>query len=267
MKKVIIGICIIILFILIAIYIYLGRTTEDEVILYRVTIIHCNIVPEKSALEKALENRNGETLESLPILMYHAFYDATESSRRRNSNWMEISDFEEQMRYLAEQEYYFPTWEEVYGFVNGTKELPIRSIVVTIDDGEPSFFYLAVPILERYNIKATSFVITSWIEEYVIRSYESEILIFESHSHDMHRPGRDERGAMVTATREELYNDLARSREMLNGGIVFCYPFGHYNEFVKQMLEEMGYKLAVTTIMRQSYTWNGAFKIAKSKNV
>jgi len=30
-------------------------------------------------------------------------------------------------------------------------------------------------------------------------------------------------------------------------GIVFCYPFGHYNQTASQVLEEVGFKLALTT--------------------
>ena len=60
---------------------------------------------EKTPLEKALADRNGETLNSLPILMFHVFYNASAGERGRNSNWMEISAFEKQMRYLSEAGY------------------------------------------------------------------------------------------------------------------------------------------------------------------
>jgi len=172
---------------------------------------------QQSALERALADRNGETLNSLPILMYHNFYDSSAGQRGRDANWMDISDFELQMRYLSESNYFFPSWEEVHAFVNGGLQLPIRSVVITIDDGDSSFFDLALPVLQKYNIRATSFVVTSWMTGDIVAAYGSDMLHFESHSHDMHRPGRNEKGAIVTATADEIYNDLVISREVLNG--------------------------------------------------
>lgn len=47
----------------------------------------------------------------LPVLMYHFFYDKNQGSGQDN-NWMEISDFEAQMKYLSDNNFYFPTWED-----------------------------------------------------------------------------------------------------------------------------------------------------------
>jgi len=202
---------------------------------------------EMSEIEKVFLDRNGEKLESLPILMYHFFYDANAGETGRNSNWMEISDFEEQMKYLSENNYYYPSWDEVFRFVNGDMDLPSKSIVVTIDDGSESFFRLAIPILEKYNVSATSFIVTSWFTTEIINEHTSDILIFRSHSHDMHRPGSDGQGAFLTMTYDEAYNDLETSKNMVGSSDIFCYPFGHTNDFTFQMLTETGYKLAVTT--------------------
>jgi len=202
---------------------------------------------EMSEREKALLDRNGEKLESLPILMYHFFYDESIGETGQDSNWMEVSSFEEQMKYLSDNNYYYPSWDEVYGFVNGDIDLPVKSVVVTIDDGSESFFRLAIPILEKYNVHATSFIITSWVGKDTVDEYSSDILIFRSHSHDMHRPGRDGQGAFLTMTEEEASNDLETSKSIVGSSDVFCYPFGHTNDFTSRMLTEMEYKLAVTT--------------------
>ena len=183
------------------------------------------------------------TKNGLPVLMYHFFYDKNKGSGQDN-NWMEISDFEDQMKYLAENDFYFPTWEEVEQYIDGNINLPERSIVITVDDGDASFFDLAVPIIQKYNVKATSFVITGW---YGWRAANKEANIsYQSHSDQMHE-GSGGKGLMLSWSHDKVVEDLRKSSEILGGSTVFCYPFGHYNEATKQELRDAGYKLAFTT--------------------
>ena len=43
----------------------------------------------------------------LPVLMYHFFYDKSKSTGQ-DGNWIEISNFEEQIKYLSENNFYYP---------------------------------------------------------------------------------------------------------------------------------------------------------------
>lgn len=235
-------VCIIVLVIIIS-FVYINSKNKDTLN----TIQENQNNEEYSNIEKVFLDRNGEKLESLPILMYHCFYDESAGEQGENSNWMEISDFEEQMRYLSENNYYYPSWDEVYEFVNGTKDLPSKSIVITMDDGHESVYSLALPILNKYNVSATAFVITDWTGKNVIQKYKSDILNFQSHSHDMHKAGKDGKGAFLTITKEEAEKDLETTKKILESSDAFCYPFGDTNEFTHKMLSEAGFKVAVTT--------------------
>lgn len=157
----------------------------------------------------------------LPILMYHWFYDGSAGETGTNGNWMEIGEFEEQMKYLSENGYYFPTWDEVYDFIDG---------VITL-----------------YQINVTSFLITIENGAENINEYQSPLVSYRSHSHDMHRAGADGNGRFLTLTYEQAYEDLTISKEILGAGEVFCYPYGHYSDFTKKVLKDAGYMLAVTT--------------------
>ena len=106
---------------------------------------------ENFVLEQKLQTGKKLSEDGLPVLMYHFFYDKSKDSGK-DGNWIEISNFEEQMKYLAENDFYFPTWEQVENYIDGKQELPEKSIVITVDDGDPSFFELAVPIIQKYKI-------------------------------------------------------------------------------------------------------------------
>lgn len=192
-------------------------------------------------------NKTSNSKKGLPVLMYHFFYNAKAGEKGPDNNWMEISAFEEQMKYLSENNFYFPSWEEVEAYINGTKLLPEKSVVVTIDDGDKTFIDLAIPIINKYNVKATSFVVTSWNGDWLPKSYKSNHLDFQSHSHDMHRSGANGKGRFVNLSYKEALEDVKKSKDIIGNCTVFCYPFGHYNDNAKKVLKDAGYKLAFTT--------------------
>ena len=202
------------------------------------------VISEKTELAKKLENGKYLSDSGLPVLMYHFFYDKNEREPQ-DGNWIEINNFEQQIKYLSENDYYFPTWEEVEDYIDGKTELPEKSVVITVDDGDPSFFELGVPIIQKYNVKATSFVVAYWYGD-VAQNKENNIS-YQSHSYDMHKGGSNGKGVMLSWSYEKMVEDLKTSQEVLGGANIFCYPFGQYNELDKKALKDTGFKLAFTT--------------------
>lgn len=193
-------------------------------------------------IEKFGKNETG-----IPVLMYHFFYDSSAGQTGADNNCLEISKFEEQLKYLKENEFFFPTFEELSAFINGTLELPKKSVILTIDDGNVTFFVLAAPLIEKYEVPVTSFVITSVCDSTTLEQYQSDYIQFESHSHDLHRAGKNGKDLLVNLSYQTAYNDIMNSVNILNSKEAFCYPFGHYNDTAKQVLKDIGYKIAFTT--------------------
>ena len=185
----------------------------------------------------------------LPVLMYHFFYDKNSGETGKDSNYMEIHDFEDQLKYLSDNNYYFPTWTEVKNYVDGKSCLPEHSVVITVDDGDKSFFELAVPVIEKYNVKVTSFVVTSWIEnsDYLKNYSSSGKIIFQSHSNAMHESGNNGKGKFLSISEKDALEDLNTSKSFIGNPTVFCYPFGHYNDKCVEILKKAGFELAFTT--------------------
>lgn len=201
-----------------------------------------------NVVKRGSKNISTKQNSGLPVLMYHFFYDKTTGDTGKDANYMEIHDFEEQLKYLTENNYYFPTWEEVENYVEGKSCLPTHSIVITVDDGDKTFFDLAVPVIEKYNVKVTSFIVTSWItDSNYLSKFNSEKFIFESHSNNMHTSGSDGKGSFLTLSKNDAYEDVTTSKNFLGNSTVFCYPFGHYNDSCIQVLKDAGFKLAFTT--------------------
>ncbi len=101
-----------------------------------------------------------EEATNLPVLMYHYVYTEDDPpDDTENNNYLLDTKLEAQLKYLSENEYYYPSYEEVRGFIDGTHTLPAKSVVLTFDDGQKGFLKYGIPLLEKYHVPATSFII------------------------------------------------------------------------------------------------------------
>ena len=120
-------------------------------------------------------------------------------------------------------------------------------VIITDDDCVPSFFNIALPIFQEYEIPVISFCITkkdTW-QKYVDAPY----LDFESHTNDLHtRKCKDTKwdGAVMCTQYEDIFNDIKTSIEKVGNTYSFAYPFGHYNDDTIEALKANGIKLAFT---------------------
>ncbi len=184
----------------------------------------------------------------IPILMYHYFYDESNGETGKDGNYMEIHDFEEQVKYLVDNNYYFPSWDEVRKYVDGEISLPKKSVVITVDDGHTSFFTLAIPILNKYNVKATAFIITSRWAGSNYTKYKNDNINFQSHTHAMHTGGcSGGRGGLFRCIDyEKGIEDLNTSIDILGSRDALAYPFGDITDNTLKITKEVNFKVGVT---------------------
>jgi peptidoglycan/xylan/chitin deacetylase (PgdA/CDA1 family) len=98
------------------------------------------------------------------ILMYHSVRD--EPERHANSIGAGIihatSVFERQMEFVSRR--FNPvTIDDIRLFLDGGKPLPRRAVAVTFDDGFEDNFEIAAPILSRFGIRATFYLMVGII--------------------------------------------------------------------------------------------------------
>lgn len=217
--------------------------TDDEVTLY--------------GAWKTPDEVSGENV-GVPILMYHQFTTRPEGEDGwLKGNYAYINDFDAHMAYIAEKQFYLPTWDELSAFIDGQLYLPHQSVIVTDDDADQTWLELAVPVVEKYGVLTTSFVITA------ARQAPSPGLhvLQRSHTHDMHTAGENGKGRMVNYSVEQIVADMNTSAQIL-GGVkeVMAYPYGHYNDTAKEGLRQAGYEMART--IEPGYVRAGTDKLA-----
>lgn len=187
------------------------------------------------------ENAAADT--QVPILMYHQFTaDPEGEDGWLRGNYAYIGDFDAHMNHIATTGFYLPTWDELSAFIDGRLFIPNRSVIITDDDADQTWFDLAVPVVDEYQVLATSFMITGDRQDPAPSPY----VLRRSHTNAMHAAGANGDGLMTNLSAEEIAADLNASGDILGVREVVAYPFGHYNETAMQGVAQAGYEMART---------------------
>jgi len=202
---------------------------------------------------------------SIPILLYHGVIN--DPKWKPDDVNTSLADFRSNMFALKKEGYRTITTEDYLAFVQGKKQLPEKSFLLTFDDGRKDSYYNGDPILQAVGFSAVMNVITgrslgagnekgtfhlSQIElEKMIASGRWEM---ESHGRDDH----DEMPIAADGTKghylsnklwladqgrletdqeyiKRIVDDLAGAKNDLKeklgtNAIAFAYPFGDYGQ-------------------------------------
>jgi hypothetical protein len=193
----------------------------------------------------------------IPIMMYHQFTTNPEGeSGWLRGNYAYIGDFDAHMNHIATGGFYLPTWDELSAFIDARLWLPTHSVIITDDDADQTWFDLAAPVVDKYKLLATSFMITAARQDPPPNPY----VLRRSHTNDMHRAGANGDGLMVNLSAAEIAADLETSAQILGVKEVMAYPFGHYNDTAKEGVREAGFEMART--IEPGYVTIGTDKLA-----
>jgi peptidoglycan/xylan/chitin deacetylase (PgdA/CDA1 family) len=197
-----------------------------------------------------------KSVNGLPILMYHYFFDPAKGETGPDANYMNVNDFDAQMKYLTDNNFYFPTWDEAVQYLEGNIMLPTHSVVVTSDDGEANFYSNGEPIIAKYASKGariTGFVIGKDFDTAHLSEYPKSVVDFQSHSYDLHHAGADGRYALLTTSYSDIQADVEKTYELLGTKTAFCYPGGKYDDNSEKALRDAGVQIALAIINERAY--------------
>lgn len=201
--------------------------------------------------------------QGIPILMYSGFFN--KKRKPTFSNNISIKLFKEQMEYLYNNGYTCITLEDAETAYK-RNEFDKKAFCITFDNGFYSQYKYAVPVLDKYNWKATFFVPTLVIGEKNRKKLKDtfeldllpsdkmmtwkqlEYLIKEEHFVQSHGcfHHRDNLKSLdmieveVIESKHVLENILGYEIEY------FAYPFGAYNTMMIQALKQSNYQMAFT---------------------
>lgn len=89
--------------------------------------------------------------DGIAILGYHGVVSEQKKKENYASNpyFMSISEFEKQMKYLADNNYQCLSMEDVEAYYHGKKEVSKKAVCLTFDDGYKNFNTIVKPIIKN----------------------------------------------------------------------------------------------------------------------
>ena len=178
--------------------------------------------------------------EKVLVLNYHMV------NRMFISLAIDPEDFDWQMKYLVDHGYHTISPDELYAFLEGKGTLPDRPVLITFDDGYVDNYTNAYPILKKYNLKATIFIVTGFVSErkgYLtwdqLREMEQHGITAQSHT-VTHAPLPELSDERI---REELIVSKQQAEAELGHPIEFiAYPTGAHDLHIVGIAKKAGYK-------------------------
>ncbi len=185
--------------------------------------------------------------DGVPILSYHQVNDID-----KNANTLTVEQFDAQMKYLVDNGYNVITPDELLDNWNGGGNLPQNPVIITFDDGHIDIYKNVFPILQKYNLRATFFVVTDYVNLYPnhvtwnqLREMQSSGLAdIESHTLS-HKLIPD------IYSRDKLWDQIYGSKQAIEWYLkkpanFIAYPNGKYTVEAEEMSKQVGYRAGFT---------------------
>lgn len=199
---------------------------------------------------------------SPPVLIYHKI-DLPTSDVRIRGAYTAPKKFERQMYFLKKNGFSFYTASELVKHFREHGRFPEKGVAVTFDDGWKDNYLNAFPILKKFGVKATIFLVPACIGK------TTGMVTAEGEGEREHLSGSDIIEMSVSgiefgshSMNHKLFHEISpvevefeavESKKHIENLVqkpcqVFAYPAGFYTDPAKRALENAGYAAAFSTV-------------------
>ncbi len=196
--------------------------------------------------------KKGEKEIKIPILIYHNFRTPIPYKEDIYQLFSSQEKFDENVKTLLDAGYTFITLEDLYQYDKGKLGLPEKVIIITIDDGQIGCYTDAFPVLKKYQIPATIFIVNKLVgtEDYFNWEQAKEMYdtgLVKIHSHGYHHSEYSSVG------KEKLITDYTKSHQEIEKQMgekiqkIMAYPAGKSSKDTIRWLKEIGFNIQVQT--------------------
>jgi len=201
----------------------------------------------------------------LPVAMYHSVQPSVPEGNRLI---VSVEAFDRQMRFVKMNDYTVLPLHEAAAMIDEGRKLPRKALVLTFDDGYEDNYLYAYPILKKYGLPATIFLIVNDIGtpdklnwDQIREMQDSGLITFGSHS--LSHPFLE----CITSP-PELVNEILGSKNALERSLgrpvrTFSYPCGRLNDDVRQKVIDAGYGAAVVTNPGKAFSSSDVFALKR----
>ncbi|OOB77345.1 MAG: hypothetical protein BEN18_10445 [Epulopiscium sp. Nuni2H_MBin001] len=183
----------------------------------------------------------------IPVLMYHDFADVVGPTKAEQSITVSTSLFEQHIIQLLENGYTPINFKDLWEYLNNEGGLPDKPVIITADDGYLSNYEIAYPILQKYNVPATYFICTGYVDDNrymphfswddAIEMEASGLIDIQSHTHTHPLMNKVDEAKLLYEVNYSI--ELIEKHLGKRDVVVLSYPqFGH-NSFTVRTLSNL----------------------------
>lgn len=207
--------------------------------------------PPKELVREA--TKSAELKIKLPIIMYHYVEyvkDAGDLIRKKLNITPYL--FNEQLSELHNAGYKTYFVREIPDILDLKIDYATRSAVLTFDDGYGDFYTDVFPILKKYQMKATIYIINHYIgrkgfltEKEIKELISSGLVEIGAHTLDHFYLKQ----APITVTRRQIFESKELLEERFGVEVkTFAYPYGAFSPETVELVKEAGFTAVVSVI-------------------
>lgn len=176
----------------------------------------------------------------ISILCYHSI------SNDQSDTSVSANRFEEHIKALKTASYAFVSLDQIFAWFAQDTSVPQKAIALTFDDGYADFKTTALPILEKYNIPATLFVVGDR-ERYRFNLGTDLVMLSDAGMRELEKHPLVSLGwhtkthpNLVTLSKDEITQEITPPAPMK----FFAYPGGNYSEDAIDVAQNAGFSAA-----------------------
>ncbi|HAR62632.1 MAG: hypothetical protein DKM50_06015 [Candidatus Margulisiibacteriota bacterium] len=203
-------------------------------------------------------------IKHIPIIRYQ---DIAKTAKDKETTTLDLLEY--QLKYLHNKGFETLTLEHLSESLD---EYTPRKIVLTFDGGYLGHYQYVFPLLQRYNYTGVFFIPTNHIGVLSSWGYSKKSLLSFEDIFEMYQWGMEigvnsaSHCDLTTLTAEELAEEIIDSKKCLEKMLTsevkyFSYPYGKYNNKVKDCVQQAGYTNAVSIFDKQKDLSNSRFAI------
>jgi peptidoglycan/xylan/chitin deacetylase (PgdA/CDA1 family) len=202
------------------------------------------------------DNKGGlfpEGYQVVPILSYQRI-----ASQCGASLCISEAAFAKQLKYLQDNGYRSIRLAELLDFLRYRRALPLRAVVITIDDASQSAYTMAFPLLQHFGFTACLGIVAddvgrapqalTWAQLREMQAVGFDIAVQSASLADLTQgPAGETDAARSTRLRQELCRAKATVDDALDQkSLAVVYPYGRFDQAVTAQAASCGYQLGFT---------------------
>ena len=207
----------------------------------------------------------------IPIVMYH---QVSEDPKALGKYVVSVQELEADLIWLRDRGYTTLTVSDLIHYSTHGEPFPEKSIVLTFDDGQESFYAYVYPLLQKYDMCALVNIVGEFVDRYsalddhdlryscmtwseIEEMAESGFVEIGNHTYSMHGTGNPRYGCTRLSGESAadyasaLRADVSQLQTLLaqvtgQGACTFAYPFGMVSTGSREVLTDMGFRALLT---------------------